>query len=60
MKITEKRTHAVLECAKKGRRHTTMLKRCWGLNDTQTVREYLGDPRGDKTDDTGTYQVEWY
>ena len=51
----------MLECAKEGRRYTTTLKSCSGVNDTETVREYFGDPRGDATDDTGTYpEVELY
>ena len=58
VKITEKGTNAYVKCGKEDRRHTTTLKRCWSLNDTQTVREYFGEPRRGDTDDAGTYQVE--
>ena len=62
MKITEKRTNAIdyFECGKEDRRHTTTAKRFWSLNDSQTLKEYFGEPRGDNTDDAGTYQVELY
>ena len=60
MKITENNEQMpYFECGKEDRRHTT-LNRCWALNDTQTVREYFGEPRSKLTDDTATYQVELY